>query len=334
MATHLRVLDLFSGIGGFTLALRSIAETVAYCDIDARCRQVLAKRLPYAPIFDDVTRLKGVDVARLRPNMITAGFPCTDISSANPRGQGLKGARSGLFSEIVRLIDELDGSIHVVFLENSSRIVHKGFKTIKRQMRARGFDIRFCITHAFDVGAPHRRKRWYCVCWRSDMVDVSALPKIPLRDLKFPWHKEPNKVEGIVGVPDRKKVGVYVERCGMLGNAIVPQCAMHAWNTLISGDPDSHTKEKREGIQGITMSDGKRTVHRDYLATPTHSTWHHYRSLTDRGIGILSNQLYYNVRQRIAESGADVDKGKYAHKYTANPRYIEWMMGYPQDWTK
>ena len=140
---RLRNLDLFSGIGGFSYALRSVAKTVAYCEIDDNCRAVLEQnmtknRIDHAHIFQDVTNLTKSDLEKLRPNMITAGFPCTDISSANPNGLGLNGLRSGLFSEILRIIDQLR-TIDIVFLENSPRILNKGYDYIKAEMERRGY---------------------------------------------------------------------------------------------------------------------------------------------------------------------------------------------------
>lgn len=78
----LRVLDLFSGIGGFSLGLERTGgfETVAFCEIDPFCRRVLAKHWPAVPCFEDVTKLRGEDVGPV--DVICGGFPCQDISSA------------------------------------------------------------------------------------------------------------------------------------------------------------------------------------------------------------------------------------------------------------
>ena len=75
----LRVLDLFSGIGGFSLGLERTGgfETVAFCEIEEFPRKVLAKHWPGAPIFEDVCKLKGEDVGAI--DVICGGFPCQDI---------------------------------------------------------------------------------------------------------------------------------------------------------------------------------------------------------------------------------------------------------------
>ena len=82
MTTKLKVLDLFSGIGGFSLGLERTGgfETVAFCEIDPFCRRVLAKHWPDVPCFEDVTTLRGEDVGPV--DVISGGFPCQDLSVA------------------------------------------------------------------------------------------------------------------------------------------------------------------------------------------------------------------------------------------------------------
>lgn len=107
----LRVLDLFSGIGGFSLGLERTGgfETVAFCEIEPFPRRVLAKHWPGVPCYDDVRTLAGARLAAdgITVDVITGGFPCQDLSVAGKqRGMG-EGTRSGLWSEIVRLIGDL-----------------------------------------------------------------------------------------------------------------------------------------------------------------------------------------------------------------------------------
>src|SRR5688572_3765853 len=94
----LRVLDLFSGIGGFSLGLERTGgfRTVAFCEIEPYCRSVLKKHWPDVPCFEDVRELHAFDVGPV--DVICGGFPCQDISIAG-RGAGLAGTKSGLWSE-------------------------------------------------------------------------------------------------------------------------------------------------------------------------------------------------------------------------------------------
>ena len=109
-ANRMRSLDLFSGIGSFSLALDALGcSTVGYCDADEGSRAVLRARmaegrLHQAPIFDDVRKVGRRHLVRLAVDAICAGFPCVDLSSLGPRA-GLQSTseRSGLFWEVVRL---------------------------------------------------------------------------------------------------------------------------------------------------------------------------------------------------------------------------------------
>ena len=90
----MKVLDLFSGIGGFALGLdRAGFETVAFCEIDPTCRKILKKHWPAVEIFEDVKDLCQFDFEEGEIDVICGGFPCQDISVAG-KGKGLEGERS------------------------------------------------------------------------------------------------------------------------------------------------------------------------------------------------------------------------------------------------
>src|SRR4051794_38144778 len=103
----MNVLDLFSGIGGFSLGLeRAGMRTVAFCEIDPKCREVLAKHWPGVPCYPDIRTVTGPDLAAdgVGPiDVICGGFPCQDISLAG-KGAGIEGERSGLWSDYARVI--------------------------------------------------------------------------------------------------------------------------------------------------------------------------------------------------------------------------------------
>lgn len=154
-------LDLFSGIGGLTVALVPWVKPVAYCENDRYAQAVLLSRMasgdiPIGPIWDDVRTLNGADLDCI--DIIYGGFPCQDISCAG-NGAGLAGERSGLFFQIMRLVDEIRPSF--IFLENVPAIATRGFDRVLSEITARGYDSRWCVLAAAEVGAPHLRKRWW-----------------------------------------------------------------------------------------------------------------------------------------------------------------------------
>ena len=170
----LRVLDLFSGIGGFSLGLERTGgfETVAFCEIEEFPRRVLAKHWPGVPIYHDVRELtKGVlDRDGIAVDVITGGFPCQDLSVAGKqRGMG-EGTRSGLWSEIVRLIGELRP--RYVIVENVANLLSgpsekRGgwFGRVLGDLADCGYDAEWENIPASALGAPHRRARVWIVAY-------------------------------------------------------------------------------------------------------------------------------------------------------------------------
>jgi DNA (cytosine-5)-methyltransferase 1 len=161
----MKVLDLFSGIGGFSLGLeRAGFETVAFCEVDKKCQAVLKKHWPNVPIFDDVSNLKGEDIGQ-KVDVICGGFPCQDISLAG-KGAGLAGKRSGLWSEFHRLIKEIKPKYAII--ENVSALRSRGLDQVLREISEIGYDAEWhCITAA-SIGAPHRRDRIWIVAYSRD----------------------------------------------------------------------------------------------------------------------------------------------------------------------
>ena len=185
----MRVLDLFSGIGGFSLGLeRAGMQTVAFCEIDPYCRKVLTKHWPDVPVYDDVRTLtaarlvadaesSGCRTGRTRRSnpsgegqpiserplqidVICGGFPCQDLSYAG-KGAGLKGERSGLWTEYARIIGEVRPRF--VIVENVAALLSRGLGDVLGDLAALGYDAEWHCIPASAVGAPHRRDRVWIV---------------------------------------------------------------------------------------------------------------------------------------------------------------------------
>jgi DNA (cytosine-5)-methyltransferase 1 len=167
-AAVIRVLDLFAGIGGFSLGLERTESftTVAFCEIDRKAQRVLRKHWPDVPVFDDVSTLTGAMInATVGPvDLICGGFPCQDISFAG-RGAGLAGARSGLWYHYHRLIDELRPAW--VIIENVSALRTRGLEQVLEGLNAVGYDAEWHCIPASAIGAPHQRDRIWIVAYPS-----------------------------------------------------------------------------------------------------------------------------------------------------------------------
>lgn len=162
----LRVLDLFSGIGGFSLGLeRAGMTTVAFCEIEEYPRRVLAKHWPGVPIYDDVRTLTADALRRdgIAVDVICGGFPCQDLSVANVVGKGLAGERSGLWREYARLVREIRP--RYVIVENVAALLGRGAGDVLGDLAACGFDAEWFALPASAIGAPHHRDRLWIVAY-------------------------------------------------------------------------------------------------------------------------------------------------------------------------
>lgn len=157
----LRVLDLFSGIGGFSLAARWLGgfETVQFVERDPYCQRILRKHWPTVPIHDDICTFNPEPGSA---DVVVGGFPCQDISQAG-KGAGLAGERSGLFYELLRVVCVVGP--HYVALENVAAILARGLDEILGALAEAGYDAEWACIPAAAVGACHQRDRWWCVAY-------------------------------------------------------------------------------------------------------------------------------------------------------------------------
>ena len=160
---QLTVLDLFSGIGGFSLGLERTGgfETIQFVEINTFCQKVLKKHWPEVPCHDDITTYTAPEGFA---DVICGGFPCQDISTAG-KGAGIEGARSGLWKEYARLIGEVRPRFAIV--ENVSALLGRGLGVVLGDLAALGYYAEWHCIPASAVGAPHRRDRVWILAHRN-----------------------------------------------------------------------------------------------------------------------------------------------------------------------
>ena len=171
----IRIGSLFAGIGGLELGLEAglaatgwEAETVWQVEQNEYCRAVLARHWPGAVRYDDV---RDIGISSVPPvDLLCGGFPCQDLSVAG-KGAGLEGAKSGLFWEMARIVCEIQPRLWI--MENVPAITFRGLGDVLGEVARLGYAARWGVLSAEDVGAPHLRRRWFCVAWRPGEVGHS-----------------------------------------------------------------------------------------------------------------------------------------------------------------
>ena len=162
----MRALDLFSAAaGGWSLGLhRAGFVTIAACEIVEWRRILYAENNPHVRLYEDV---RGLTAARLvsdlgiLPDIIVGSPPCQDISSANTKGRGIDGERSGLYLEAVRLVG--DCRPRWFAFENSPNLRTRGADRLLDELETLGYAVEPCVVGADSVGANHVRKRSWLI---------------------------------------------------------------------------------------------------------------------------------------------------------------------------
>ena len=159
----LRLIDTFSGIGGFSYAAEKLVggfKTVAFVECEPFCQKVLKKHWPDVPIYEDIRTYKPEPYSA---EVLVGGFPCVDISFAGKQAGITKETRSGLFYEIIRLIRLV--SPRFIILENVAAIINNGLGVVLGELASAGYSTEWCCIRASDLGGSHKRDRWFSVSY-------------------------------------------------------------------------------------------------------------------------------------------------------------------------
>jgi DNA (cytosine-5)-methyltransferase 1 len=406
--TKLKCVDLFSGIGGISIALSPFAEVIQYCEWDRYCQSVLIQRmhegrLDRAPIHSDIRNLHISPACQ--PDIICGGFPCQDISTIG-LGKGItEGKKSSMFYEMMRLIDECP-SIDVIFLENVSNILNNGITEVLAALDERGWIAQWTVRTAHGQGAPHCRSRWFLLgcrdaaaaqkvaftarvaaagpdvvrgenVWRGTepAVRCSIRPEAAYAD-------EAAAAAGKASEAANTYDDHWPSRCHTLGNTVVPCVVRTAFMDLASGCARWHDYVQITADSGIPLEvavagngsvpdsaifyKGKVHVipkrymeppepHNVDITTPGSITkfngeyvkyqnfptprraMTHAATINDRSVRDLPTILVYckTTADYLAQNSIRFHPDKALHNVLViNVNYIEWMMGYPKDWTR
>ncbi len=239
-------LDLFSGIGGISYALKGYVNPIAYCEIDQYCQAVLLSRMAsetirQAPIWNDIRTLSGNEFIG-NVEIIYGGFPCQDISIAGNK-KGLEGERSGLVYEIMRLVRKIEPQF--VFLENVSNICKIGGSEIIKEFDEMGMDCRWLCLSARSVGASHKRDRWFMLANNNSEPSRKTHKETEfVKKVRSSWLRYTRRSRGEISLFDWKE-GIYpipgmddglpyeLDRARALGNAVVPGQCRKAFEILM-----------------------------------------------------------------------------------------------------
>jgi len=231
----MKVLDLFSGIGGFSLGLeRAGFETVAFCEIDPFCQKVLKKHWPDVPIYTDIKELRGDEI---EADVITAGFPCQDLSIAGKQA-GIDGERSGLWSEVVRLLGEIRPMFAV--MENVTALLSgdrgRWFGRVLGDLAQVGYDCEWHCIPASAVGSIQNRDRAWIIAYPCENREQGLLTSEHISQARQRRESSQAHLQSIFSAPLQpgdsypkpllcgvdRRIPHRLDRVGACGNSVDP----------------------------------------------------------------------------------------------------------------
>jgi DNA (cytosine-5)-methyltransferase 1 len=245
VALPLRELALFAGAGGGILGGYLLGwKTVCAVEIEEYPRKVLLARqrdgiLPRFPLWDDIKTFDGTEWQG-RVDIVTGGFPCTDISCLKSNGQGIDGAKSKLWKEMARVLREIRPRF--VFVENSPILTSRGLGTVLKDLAEMGYNAKWCVLGAGHLNYPIKRDRiWilgeHCKSdWVRDKIykktDFEKYirrtnPACSISDVETSW-----LVSNSYAIRKSDGVAGDVDRYEAIGNGQVPAVAALAWEIL------------------------------------------------------------------------------------------------------
>lgn len=329
---QLNSVDLFSGIGGMQHGLRGICRPLLYCEIDEFAQRVLTKnmrtkKLPKAPIVDDVRDVDAIMhiIGKQHVHVVISTSSCQGFSLAGSHG-GLQHHESKIIAAALQVIELIRPAI--VFMENVPGILNvnngQDFAWLQHYMNRLDYEVTFGIFSANQVGALHMRRRWYAVFKHRTRQLPAGWQRLmkPLR--RFHWSLSRFTADHLV-----PRDNITNNRLHVLGNAVVPDCARTAFITLMMNHPVEPIKYSKN-ILDITL---KANVFDGFP--------HDYDELTIRRFPTpralqlgACRKITYRCSQDLGTVLRFWDESRGDRSAKTNPQFVEFLMGFPRDWTK
>ena len=232
--------SLFSGRGGFDIGAEAVGiETLWTCEIDEFLHHKLRRIIPNAQHYRDIKFVKNLP----QVDIISAGFPCQDISVANQNNRkGIKGHRSGLWSEVARITDESKPKYLV--LENSPELLKSGFEYVLRDLSSIGYDAEWDCWRATDFGYPHNRRRLYIIAYPCSLgFRRGVLQPSGAFELLYQWtpteaylRVSAGRAEGFrntTTIQRDNEFPYFKNEISAFGNAVMPVIAEHLFRCIL-----------------------------------------------------------------------------------------------------
>lgn len=350
--------SLFAGIGGFDYGLEQTGRyrTLWNVEYDPHAGEVLTRRFPDAARYQDVRDARDLP----KVDVLTGGFPCQDLSLAGI-GAGIGGARSGLWTEYARIIDEIQPA--VVLIENVPALLIRGFEVVVADLVRLGYNLEWDCLPAAAFGAPHLRDRVWVVAHKHPEPVIFGQPAalFPLEpegaaDLEDTTTADYTDEDGVTATPAARwhrwpRAGWVTDDPGLVmpleplarvgdvkrnGGALIP--------TPTAGDGKGSGSRNLPGSRahvGVSLTDYVRTGN-----STTPRLWPTPRASTGGGEGTGEGTTY--VRTPSQQDGThgrylqveafesvmpDADSEQRRAAGALNPEWVEWLMGFPVGWT-
>jgi DNA-cytosine methyltransferase len=289
----MRVLDLFSGIGGFSLGLESVGmDTVAFCEMDKFCQKVLKKHWPNVPIHSDIKELDGYEY-RGAVELICGGFPCQPFSVAGERRGSLDDRH--LWPEMYRVIQEVQPTW--ILAENVSGLLNLELKNVLSDLEAESYAAQTFVLPACSVDAKHRRDRVWIIAYANRQGESDESTRTQERERFLadsgcqPKRSSSDRFSGESAQPGER---AYSPKSGKHTSVSLNR-AVKMWPTPTATEHKGARKKE---------------------------------AMEKTGRNPLTNSLRDSVE---AQSGYQSPEGKLAG--SLSPDWVEWLMGYPIGWT-